>query len=175
MMMLSSTEAVTTAKASNIISNLHNLKIAVTAWYFDHMELLEIGEDYYFHGKTKSATGKSYYDHKTIGNFARYSDAARKDILRYLNNDNIELNVDDDNWKEGHYRVFDASANNINKTDKKANLWFVGYHMGNNTKLKQKIAGRAKSLGLLKNANGEYGEYYDGVENQVWIKVLDLK
>ena len=37
MMMLSSTEAVSSAKASNIISNLRNLKTAALAWYADNL------------------------------------------------------------------------------------------------------------------------------------------
>ena len=36
MMMLSSTEAVTSAKASNIVSNLRNLKTAALAYYADN-------------------------------------------------------------------------------------------------------------------------------------------
>lgn len=38
MMMLSSTEAVTSAKASNIVSNLRNIKTAALAYYIDNME-----------------------------------------------------------------------------------------------------------------------------------------
>ena len=38
MMMLSSTEAVTSAKASNIVSNLRNLKTAALAMYIDSMD-----------------------------------------------------------------------------------------------------------------------------------------
>lgn len=38
MMMLSSTEAVTSAKASNIVSNLRNLKTAALAMYVDSMD-----------------------------------------------------------------------------------------------------------------------------------------
>ena len=38
MMMLSSTEAVTSARASNIVSNLRNLKTAATAMYVDRMD-----------------------------------------------------------------------------------------------------------------------------------------
>ena len=37
MMMLSSTEAVSSAKASNIVSNLRNLKTAALAWYVDNL------------------------------------------------------------------------------------------------------------------------------------------
>ena len=38
MMMLSSTEAVTSAKASNIVSNLRNMKTAVLAYVADHVD-----------------------------------------------------------------------------------------------------------------------------------------
>ena len=38
MMMLSSTEAVTSAKASNIVSNLRNLKTAALAYYADNLD-----------------------------------------------------------------------------------------------------------------------------------------
>ncbi len=38
MMMLSSTEAVSSARASNIVSNLRNLKTAALAWYADHLD-----------------------------------------------------------------------------------------------------------------------------------------
>ncbi len=41
MMMLSSTEAVTSAKASNIVSNLRNLKTAALAYYVDHLDAAE--------------------------------------------------------------------------------------------------------------------------------------
>ena len=38
MMMLSSTEAVSSAKASNVVSNLRNLKTAALAYYVDHID-----------------------------------------------------------------------------------------------------------------------------------------
>ena len=38
MMMLSSTEAVSSARASNIVSNLRNLKTAALAFYVDHVD-----------------------------------------------------------------------------------------------------------------------------------------
>lgn len=52
MMMFASNEAISTARASNIVSDLRNLKTAVLAWYYDNRELLEMGSDYKFHGKT---------------------------------------------------------------------------------------------------------------------------
>ena len=41
MMMLSSTEAVSSARANNIISNLRNLKTAALAWYIDSLDMVE--------------------------------------------------------------------------------------------------------------------------------------
>ena len=41
MMMLSSTEAVSSAKASNIVSNLRNMKTAALAWFADHLDTAE--------------------------------------------------------------------------------------------------------------------------------------
>ena len=38
MMMLSSTEAVSSAKAADIVSDLRNLKTAALAWYADHLD-----------------------------------------------------------------------------------------------------------------------------------------
>ncbi len=41
MMMLSSTEAVSSARANNIIANLRNLKTAALAWYVDSLDVVE--------------------------------------------------------------------------------------------------------------------------------------
>ncbi|MBQ9419346.1 MAG: prepilin-type N-terminal cleavage/methylation domain-containing protein [Synergistaceae bacterium] len=43
MMMLSSTEAVSSARASDIVSDLRNLKTAALAWYADNLDYIENG------------------------------------------------------------------------------------------------------------------------------------
>ena len=45
MMMLSSTEAVSSARAADIISDLRNLKTAALAWYADNLDFVE-GADF---------------------------------------------------------------------------------------------------------------------------------
>ena len=45
MMMLSSTEAVSSAKAAKIISDLRQLKTAALAWYVDNLDLIENSDD----------------------------------------------------------------------------------------------------------------------------------
>ena len=63
MMMLSSTEAVTSAKASNIVSNLRNLKTAALAYYVDNMDTLatadpDIEKVWEYMNNSKKSDGK---------------------------------------------------------------------------------------------------------------------
>ena len=67
MMMLSSTEAVSSARASNIISNLRNWKTAALAWYVDHINDVDAGTAAY--------------------KFGEGSNAKSKDIAKYLNSE----------------------------------------------------------------------------------------
>ena len=62
MMMLSSTEAVTSAKASNIVSNLRNLKTAALAMYIDSMDQFD---------------GGSLADAVTIDNVVKYMNGGK--------------------------------------------------------------------------------------------------
>ena len=68
MMMLSSTEAVSSARASNIVSNLRNLKTAALAYYIDHIDTYE--------NQSTISTDKQLTN-----------DAVRTGILKYMGND----------------------------------------------------------------------------------------
>lgn len=114
MMMLSSTEAVSSAKASNIVSNLRNWKTAALAWYADHLD-------------TAEASGFS---------LGTTTGAKSKDIAKYLNSENAA----------GY-----ALEGTVTGT------WFVKY-TGVDTTVGGKLAGRAKSVGLLKSAKSD--DYY---------------
>ena len=65
MMMLSSTEAVSSAKAADIVSDLRNLKTAALAYYADHLDAVE-------------ATG-----------FDFSKDDVRKEIIKYMGSDSV--------------------------------------------------------------------------------------
>ncbi|MBQ9419347.1 MAG: prepilin-type N-terminal cleavage/methylation domain-containing protein [Synergistaceae bacterium] len=69
MMMLSSTEAVSSAKASDIVSDLRNLKTAALAWYADNLD--------YVSGKTVNVNNKT---------FTKKLEDERTNILKYMNN-----------------------------------------------------------------------------------------
>ena len=106
MMMLSSTEAVSSAKASNIVTNLRNLKTAALACYVDSLD--------YFASADKVPT--------------------INDVVKYLNNGS-ELP------EAGNYDIVNKDGD-----------WYIMYAIQGSTSernsIKQKLAGRASSLGL---------------------------
>ena len=110
MMMLSSTEAVSSARANNIVSNLRNLKTAALAFYIDSMDVTD---------------GKKITD---IG-----ADKAFYHIKRHLNNE-----------AEGNFDGY--SVVNGEGTD-----WYLKVTV-NDSRVKEKLASRAASVGLLKAA-----------------------
>lgn len=73
MMMLSSTEAISSARSANIISDLRNLKTATLAWYMDNLDYVE---------------GKIKKDEKE---FLKLSDE-KDDIFKYLGNEGLKTN-----------------------------------------------------------------------------------
>ena len=77
MMMLSSTEAVASAKANNIISNLHNWKKAALEWYADNVD--KVDSD----GRIR-ADYAIYSDSAKLSNFAE--NVKPSDIAKYLGN-----------------------------------------------------------------------------------------
>ena len=95
MMMLSSTEAVSSARAADIISDLRNMKTAALEWYADNIPYVE--------GKTADSSGK---------NFSKLSDEKSK-IIKYLGDDALKAGysfgdgADDETWY-AWYKVTDA-------------------------------------------------------------------
>ncbi len=107
MMMLSSTEAVSSARASNIVSNLRNLKTAALAFYVDHVDS---------------------YDQANVTADIKDKKPA---ILTYMGNG------------------ADSVTNDYGFTGTNSNTWYVYYHIQNDANVKTKLAGRAKSTGLI--------------------------
>lgn len=112
MMMLSSTEATTSAKASNIVSNLRNLKTAALAMYVDNLD----------YAKTKFTPGTGAED--ATNSFDT--------VIKYLNaNTGTDSTV---------YKDYGIIAN--------SDEWYV-YCKVLDTRVQEKLAGRAKSVGLV--------------------------
>ena len=97
MMMLSSTEAVSSAKAADIVSDLRNLKTAALAWYADNLDEVDTTTNFNF--------GTTYG-----------TDDKRKPVLKYMNNDDIDKGYKfSQNDKKEWYVYYDQSENNGGK------------------------------------------------------------
>lgn len=149
MMMLSSTEAMSSAKASNIVSNLRNLKTATLAWYADHVDLVSL-------------------DLSVTDGLSSHND----EILKYFNNEgSITLKGNDAGG--GSYSIV-SSTNGKNSS----NVWYIGYVFSDadKTSVREKLAGRAKSLGLKFGGNGSSLGTLSTTDyssaNAVWLLVL---
>lgn len=136
MMMLSSTEAVSSAKASNIVSNLRNLKTAALAMYVDNLDAFD-------NATTLPTTGYP----------AGYSDW-RSVLIKYLSAGGSSNTVDTS------YQM------TINE-----GKWYVYLDPIGDSRVSAKLAGRAKSVGLLDNTGAEF----TANKNAVYMLVMETK
>ena len=156
MMMLSSSEAVASARATDIINNLVNWKKATIAWYVDHLDEVD-------------STAGEWNGH--IQRFADHVHATG--ITPYLNGDfrTTGFNVDNKYMGTGyvqdgsHFVYFTKHHTSI------PNVWLIGCEFPNDSRVKEKLEARASSAGLLT----EDGKSYTAATgNCVYIKVMDF-
>ena len=162
MMMLSSTEAMSSAKASNIASNLRNIKTATLAWYADHTDW--VSPDL----KVNIGTKTDQQIHQVIG-----TGDNQANILKYFNNEGSITLKGSSNDGSGEYVI--RAVDNTGGTTGSKRVWYVGYVFteGEKNNVREKLAGRAKTLGLkfgTKDA-GSLTTTADG-KNAVWLLVL---
>ena len=163
MMMLSSTEAVTSAKAAKIISDMRVMKTAILEWYMDNMDRVgKYNNEYYVYtDKSKIGKSKGLY----IGEFAKTKEG-QAELQKYLGNSayvNIgNTHEQDENWGKknatGSYVIASETRGEVSQAVKAGTAkakkltgcsWYVGYCFGySEGKLKEKIEARASSLGL---------------------------
>ena len=169
MMMLSSTEAVSSAKASNIISGLRNMKPAILSWYADNIDRVQKdGDTYKIELNGTPLQVSSGFLAKSEG---------QAEILKYLSNsDSISLkhrgNINNNGAGVGCYAIIPA-----NKSAK----WYICYNIGKDTKVREKLKSRATSVGLLGVTDPSAGvdaglteKTYDG-EQYVAMFVLSIE
>ena len=126
MMMLSSTEAVTSAKASNIVSNLRNMKTAALALYVDKLDSWE---------DKSNTTGPKFSS----------STENESTVLKYMNSTNSDTNgaIGSSNG----YGIATEAKGNDSFSAKK---WYVYYNIQTGEdRVLEKLVGRAKSVGLV--------------------------
>ncbi|MBQ3449562.1 MAG: hypothetical protein IJG34_06685, partial [Synergistaceae bacterium] len=135
MMMLSSTEAVTSARASNIVSNLRNFKTAALAMYVDYLDNMEDGN---------TPVSADWVAATTFANGEKVTDDVHKLLVKYMNKgDSNTGDADID-----HYTLVKGTLTKDGTN--KFEAYFVGYNAAKDPRVREKLEGRAKSVGLLK-------------------------
>ena len=161
MMAISSGEAMTSAKAGNIINNLRNIATAANEYYFDHMSEL----------------------YKADAKDAKLSQA---EIKLYMNEGVSETTDTPESKLDNYYIVnADATGKSVAEVD-----WYVGYKFpatgevgyAEGRAIKVKLAGRAKNVGLYGsadektapvNATGKNAPAAYASEAVVWMRVRE--
>ena len=128
MMMLSSTEAVSSARAADIISDLRNLKTAALAWYMDNLDEIEA------------------IDHQDVFRDSKHDENAKK-IMRYMSNNNPDkLNFDSSVTRTDYKYSFGS-------TDDGTNIWYVWCKVDKDMNVRKKLEARAALVGLVGSPN----------------------
>ena len=163
MMMFSSTEAVDSAKATKIIGDFTILKKAVNAWYLDNYDRIGTGAG-------NVADERGILVNGTVTRFSVFVDGSgNAEFKRYIGN-NSSLNFGSKN-KNNTQDLY------IIRATGKAKYWYISYYLGNkSSRLKEKLAGRAKSVGLLGSANLTADDEITSVyTNQAYVDMLLLR
>ena len=173
MMMMSSDEAATSAKAAKIISNLENVKAAVSAWYIDNRDKI-VMETSWSNKSTyqvnRTGTGSDGNGMEIIAGRVmidntpypvQHCSGTTLDIYKYFSDDpdNPRILINETgaaggknvatNLHRGSYGLYDAGTPENNKPDKLETVWYVGYAFKEDEdKVCEKIKLRAKTLGM---------------------------
>ena len=154
MMMLSSTEAVTSARANNIVSNMRNLKTAALEYYVDNLNYLE--------ATTRTDNGLDMADG---------DGGARKGIYRYLNgssgtatNNQVTVN--------GYTYTITAIKRDSGVETLAGAKWYLTCEVPD-IKVREKLKARAESVGILGATTGKPTEttYTTTSSNKVYYLV----
>lgn len=183
MMIIAANEIMATSRAATVISNLRNLKSAVTLWYIDNQDKIFKHPDskaYLVKYNGYESPIQELWESRDNKNY-RDTSGFKTEVLHYLNNaQNVGVSgggYADANNKKSAAVTSNAYRLNDNGGKNARDQWFIGYVIsdgkgaGNNI-LKRKFAGRAKSLGLLQTNNKNSAPYTDG--DVVWMMVLQL-
>ena len=159
MMILSSAEAITTAKAAKIIANLHTLRKAAEQWYAN----LNV---------TSTPVRPVQEWEETYLQLGRYIDSVgNSDMNIHMKTTKVDPNTGKKNTylKEGCYGVCDGGTlNGFHR-----NAWYVGYCFKDDEgKVREKIRGRMKSSGVFFGTPDAHKDTYNDNSAAVWLRVF---
>ena len=166
MMMLSSTEAVSSARANNIINNMRNWKTALLSWYTDNLDRIDPNGNI-----IKDADGNDLVKDKHLAENVNILEVAK-----YLNSEFTNAGQ-----KSGfsNYSVKDGSGIQYwLQHFKGGKMWCVGCEFADDHRVEDKLASRANTTGLVYQDKGIYkinsgGSNYQNA-HRVWIEVFDF-
>lgn len=180
-------EFISTAKATKIINNLYTLRAATWAWYADNKQNV-IQYTGTFRGKSVVAGMVAIDD--TVKPIQEWGDEDLK-LSQYIGRVESGTKINLNNVKQtvpgtsrvstylgvGYYGICDGGTvrdknNSSVVKEYRRNLWYAGYRFKpGEEKVKEKIKGRMKSIGIFfGTADAHLGEK-EGAEDAVWLRV----
>ena len=181
MMMLSSTEAIATAKATRIIANLQILKRATIAWYADNRDKVTLSD----------VPGSQVAGMVKIGNEIKpIQEWSENDIQlsRYISGgDMSEINLHDKtendkyssrkntNLSEGCYGICDGGRIMDGTTirENHRSQWYVGYRFTEGEEVvREKIRGMMNTAGVFLGTADAHKDENNDNSAAVWMRVL---
>ena len=196
MMMYSSSEAITTAKATQIIANLHMLKRATIEWYVDNNDRV-VKYDMYDKGRVVATAGMVIVNNKPKPiqecsendiQLSRYISGGDKSKinLHYAKKGDSNTGNTNTNLQEGCYGICDGGTvkEPNGKYDNKGNpqydtteyhrsKWYVGYCFQEGEEaVRDKIKGMMKTAGVFLGTADAHQDTYNENNVAVWMRVL---
>ena len=185
MMMLASDEAVVSAKASKIISNLENIKSATVAWYMDNRDKVAKVTDKNIK-RTGNANGNAnqeqfagkiiinskigspqHYTGAQLGLYKYFHDPGAQVLVNQIDSTGYGSNTVPSNLLPGCYGFYDEGTSK-NGTIHYHTIWYVGYCFDNNEeRVKKKVLARMGTLDLYPTTTADpydihnHSEAYD--------------
>ena len=158
-LMIGAFESFRTAEANNIINNMQQIKIAAFAWYKDNLSRIVLDSD-------------SVYKIRTKGNdqdFAEFVLSRKSEILQYIDKAaSITLRSSIEGSSDTREYLLTALDRN--------RKWYVCFDTDTSgASIKEKLAGRAKTLGLYGMDAEDIESVSDVYEGHKFVCMLILK
>lgn len=163
----STLEVTASADANNIITDMINIKQATLIWYNkNHSRIVKVKDDYNIQtGETKQSFSEFIRDH--------YSE-----ITKYITNLSVLRSLESDTNNTGDYSLIAVNKN-------KNKQWYVCCNLGTtkattdmeapNIRIKNKLAGNAKTYGLRGKTDLRNNTFQDPYTNQKFVCMLILE
>ena len=185
MMMYSSTEAIATAKATQILTNLQILKRATISWYVDNREYIQPNGTVKIGDEGPHPIQEWSEDDIQLSRYISGGDMSKIN-MHYGNKSDKNTGNSNTNLQEGCYGICDGGrvftpdtfdengkATNWTQTEHHRNAWYVGYRFEKHEgAVREKIKGRMESAGVFLGTADAHEDTYNDNSAAVWMRAL---